>query len=226
MKFAILLTGHVRHSLNYKNLNKILEEISKKGSVDVYGYTSERKEHFTKTWYKTDVNLQNEFINYDELNNFLNFKKLVIYKDQLPPENLKNVLWGKSPLAYIGVKSLYTNIHNCLNLLESDYDLIFRMRFDYYKFDNLNYTNNIINLLSKTNIDYNSFTCMNIPKFRGEDSFFYSNKKNFTNVINYIIDNFEQIEKHASNASYYFMPEDIINYTCMQKDINFIKLGD
>jgi hypothetical protein len=226
MKFAILLTGHVRHSLNYQNLNKIIEEISKRGIVDIYGYTSDRKEHLTKTWYKTDISLQNQFINYDQLKDFLKFKKLVIYKDQPPSENIKDILWGKSPIAYIGVKSLYTNIYNCLNLLESDYDLIFRLRFDYYKFDNLNYTNSIISLLSKTNIDYNSFTCVKVPNLRGEDSFYFSNKQNFTSVTNYVINNFEQIEKHARSMSFYFMPEDIIKYACIQQNINFIKLGD
>jgi len=226
MKSAILLTGHVRNSLNYENLNKIIEEISNKGSVDIYGYTSERKEHLTKTWYKTDEKLQNEFIDYNQLNNFLKFKKLFLYKEEIPPQNLQNILWGKSPLAYIGVESLYKNIYNCLNLVESDYDIIFRLRFDYYKFDNLQYTDAIINLLRKTSIDYNSFTCINIPNFRGEDSFYYSNKQNFTNVINYIVHNFQQIEKYANSMSYYFMPEDIIKHACTQLNINFIKLGN
>jgi len=226
MKFAILLTGHVRNSLSYKNLNKIIEAISKKGQVDVYGYTSERKEHLTKTWYKTDINLQNEFNTYKQLNDFINFKKLVLYKEEPPSEETKNILWAKSPLSYIGVKSLYENTYNCLNLVESDYDLVFRLRFDYYKFDNVNYTNDIISMLNNINFDYNSFTCIKVSNFRGEDSFYYSNKQNFTYVINYIVNNFIEIEKYANSVNYYFMPEDIIKYSCVKQNINFIKLGD
>jgi hypothetical protein len=222
MKIAILITGHVRNSLEFDNLNRVINEINKIGQCDIFGYTSNKKDHSTKTWYETNKQYQNEVIDYDRLNKFLNFKNLFIYEEPSYDIDTINLLWGKSPLSYVGVKQLYLNIHNCLQMVTNEHDYVFRLRFDYNKFDYANYTNNIINILKNTDVTNDNVTAIKIGSSRGEDSFFFSKKHNFIKVIQYIIDNFYQIEKYAKNVNENFIPEDMIRYSCMKQNINFV----
>jgi hypothetical protein len=227
MKFAILLTGHIRNSLEYDNLFRIIKEIKKKGECDIYGFIPNKKEHSTLTWYKQDTNLQKEYVNYEQLNDMLKFKKLVIYEEQEYTEDTKKILWAKSPLSFVGVKSLYNNIFNCLNLIENnEYDLIFRLRFDYYKFDYAKYTDSIVYFIQTMVFNKNSITCIKVKGQRGEDSFIVSDKERFFKAFTYIIYNFNEIENYAKFVNYYFMPEDIIKYACIKQNININILGD
>jgi hypothetical protein len=155
------------------------------------------------------------------------FKKLIIHKEQEYTEETKKILWGKSPLSFVGVKSLYTNIYECLKLIEfNEYDLVFRMRFDYYKFDYARYTDSIIHLIRTTIFNKNIITCIKVKGYRGEDSFMVCNKQNLARSISYIINNFNEIEDYAKSVNFYFMPEDIIKYACMKENINITVLGD
>ena len=227
MKFAILLTGHIRHSLQHKNLLYVINEINSKAQSDLYGYTSDKKEHSTNTWYQTDTHLQQQQVDIKELNNFLYFKKLQTYSEPIYSENIKNVLWGKSPLSYVGVKNVYENLQKCFYMIEDEYDVIFRLRFDYYKFDYANYTQNILQIIKNTNFNnINGVTAVKIGNTRGEDSFFFSDQTSFKKMINYIINNFDNIEEYAKNVNYYFMPEDLLSYSCYKQKIIYNVLGN
>lgn len=221
MKIAILITGHVRESLKYDNLVKIINEIKKKGECDIFCYTSNKKEHSTKTWYELNKNMQNEYVEYDELKEKINFKKIEIYQEKEYSEIERNILWGKSPISFVGVKSLFLNINKCLELVEEKYDYIFRLRFDYYKFDYAKYTDDIIQTIINLNLFDDTFWAVRVKDSRGEDSFFCSKFNNFTRVIKFIVDNFEDIEKNIKQLNYYFMPEDLINFACLKQDIKY-----
>jgi len=222
MKFAILINGHVRHSLEHNNLLKIIEEIRKKGNCDLYGVISNKKEHSTKTWYNTDEQLKNETITYDLINNFIKFEKLHIYEEIKYNDNEINNLWGKSPVSYIAIKNFYTNLQKCINMIENNYDIFFKLRFDYYKFNYANYTDHIIDVIRNTDFNnYNKLTAVKVKNARGEDSFFFSNQKDFIKVIYYINNNFDYLNTYAKNAHFYFMPEDLIKYSCATQQILF-----
>jgi hypothetical protein len=222
MNIAILLCGHVRFAMNNDKLKKMIDAISKKGNCDIYGYIPENKEHSTITWYQTSKQLQQQTVTLEELKAFLNFKKVYLYKEIFFSQQEKEKKWGKSPISYVGIRSIYTSINSCLELLEKKYDIIIRMRPDYYKFDYANYTEDIINTFSTFKYDGDSLVCLKVRQERGEDSFFFSNQQNFTNVVKYIINNFEDIEQYAKTMNYYFMPEDIIGYACKKQKINQI----
>jgi hypothetical protein len=219
MKFAVLLSGHVRDSLKHDNVKKIIKAIEKKGECDVYCWTFYNKDHSTKTWYQQDRQLQNEKINLYDLKNFLNFKKIKISKEKKYTKQEINNLWGKSPVSFVGVKSMYNGIFECLNLLEQKYDYVFRMRFDYHKFNYANYTRDILDLLSKIDFFDNSVNSVKVKNSRGEDCFFYSSQKNFTKILEYIIINFDKIESEIKKLNYYFMPEDLLLYSCKKQNI-------
>jgi hypothetical protein len=117
---------------------------------------------------------------------------------------------------------MWKNIKNCYDLLNEDYDIIIRTRFDLYKFDYCNYTDkilNIINLLNTKEININNFNMININGERGEDLFFFSNKENFQKIIYNINNNFTDYENYAQICNYYFMPEDLLVKACHNENI-------
>lgn len=227
MKIAILLTGHVRDSLKHDHLHKIIAEINKIGQCDIYGCTSNKKDHSTKTWYKIDEQSQNELVDIEKLNKFLNFKNLVVYEEPVYDKNLVDILWAKAPLSYVAARQLYSSIRSCLIMLEGEYDYIFRLRFDYYKFNSPtksnwgDYTNRIISFISSVSLNKNAITAIKVPNARGEDSFFFSDKESFIKVIEYILHNFDEIEKYAKNLDWFFRPEDLLAHSCAKQNINF-----
>ena len=221
MRIAILITGHVRNSLEYNDLTNVINKIQKLGECDIYSITSNKKDHSTKTWYHIDESLQNQNIDYYRLLKTINFKKIQIYEEKQYPQLIKDKLWGRSPLSYVGVESIYKNIKNCLNLLETEYDYIFRLRYDYYKFDNGKYTEKIIHFIQNFDFKYNNVTSLKVGNYRGEDSFFVSDSKNFIKIIDFIVNNFAILEEYARKAEYYFMPEDLIKYSCNKQNISY-----
>ena len=51
--------------------------------------------------------------------------------------------------------------------------------------------------------------------------FFFSNKENFKNIIYSINNNFKENEIYAQNYNYYFMPEDLLIFTCQNENIPY-----
>jgi hypothetical protein len=111
-------------------------------------------------------------------------------------------------------------------MLDREYDFVFRLRFDYHKFDYANYTNDIIKVIKNfNNFNNKIFYSVKVKNARGEDSFFFSSKENFNKIIKYILDNFKEIENFGKNVNYYFMPEDLIKYSCEKQQIKYISIG-
>jgi hypothetical protein len=227
MRFAVLITGHIRDGLKYKYIKNIINILQEKGECDIYGYIPENLEHNTKTWHPIDQQMINKKINLNELYNYINFKKIMIYQEKDYNENEKKILWGKSPLSYIGVQSMWNAIYNCLKMIDcnNNYDYIFRMRFDYYKFDYASYSQNICDILKNYNYDISDdkIVSIKVKHERGEDMCFFGKSIIFKRNIEYIFENFEQIEKQTKNLPYdKFMPEYIIHYSCIKNNVLFL----
>jgi len=223
-RIALLITGNVRESLIHNNILNIIDNLKKNFILDIFCLPNLKYEHKSITWHnKLYKNLDTLNVEISHIHpNYINCKKIVIDEEQTF-ENI-NKLWGKSPCSYEAVYYMWKNIKKCYDLLNEDYDIIIRTRFDLYKFDYCNYTDKILDVLNDFNsnkFDFNNFNMIKINGERGEDLFFFSNKENFKNIIYSINNNFKENEIYAQNYNYYFMPEDLLIFTCQNENIPY-----
>lgn len=166
---AILLTGHIRNSLNDDLLKNILDKFkSSFARCDIFMHTWDTYEALSVNPLHTtyNKNLQDEQLNIEKLIEYVKPTKYIVEKqdETLLDDNEEYFFWCNVPRT--SMKFIYYSIlkaYELSKIYRSDnnitYDFVIRVRPDIYKFP---YTANIQNM---DNI------IQNIKKFKGKNNY-------------------------------------------------------